>query len=126
MDYNSSDFKILVVDDIDSNILLLKIILEKEGYVVETTNKGAEVYEIAKVSRPDLILLDVMMPDMGGYEVADKLKSDSATDSISIIFITALTGSKNIIKSLFPHTKRHDRYYVFVLFGSKWIQQGSY
>ena len=97
MDYNSSDFKILVVDDIDSNILLLKIILEKEGYVVETTNKVDEVYEIAKVSRPDLILLDVMMPDMGGYEVADKLKSDSATDSISIIFITALTGSKNII-----------------------------
>ncbi len=102
MEYKASDFKILVVDDIPANILLLKIILEKEGYNVDTTDKGNDVYKIALNSKPDLILLDVMMPDMSGYEVADQLKADSQTEDISIIFITALTGSKNIING-FQH-----------------------
>ena len=102
MDYRASDFKILVVDDIAANILLLKIILEKEGYIVESTEKGVDVYNLAINYKPDLILLDVMMPDMSGYDVADLLKSDDKTSDISIIFITALTGSKNIING-FQH-----------------------
>jgi diguanylate cyclase len=83
--------RILVVDDERDNRELLEIILTREGFLVETADSGEEA--LASVARqpPDLILLDVMMPGMNGYEVAAKIKGDLATKNVSVIMVTALS-----------------------------------
>ena len=79
---------ILVVDDIPSNIDILSSIL-KEEYLVKAANNGRKALEIAAASpAPDLILLDVMMPDMDGYEVCRRLKDNPLTRGIPVIFVT--------------------------------------
>ena len=77
---NPENYKILVVDDIATNVLLLKTILGKAGYRIVTATGGREALEKVESESPDLILLDIMMPDMNGYEVIERLKptSDSA------------------------------------------------
>lgn len=102
MNFTPSEFKILIVDDIAANILLLKIILEKEGFQVETAESGAEALEKIERNLPDLILLDVMMPQMDGYEVADAVRSREEWNDTGIIFITALAGSNNVVEG-FKH-----------------------
>jgi len=82
-------FNILVVDD-EVNILeLLKYNLEGEGYKVITSESGYEAVNFAKQLKPDFILLDVMLPDMSGFEVCKILKSDTKTRNIPIIMLTA-------------------------------------
>lgn len=98
MNLTPSEFRILIVDDIPANILLLKIILEKEGFLVETAESGEEAIEKIELQQPDLILLDVMMPGMDGYQVADIVRRKEEWKEIGIIFITALTGSNNIVE----------------------------
>lgn len=93
-----SEYTILVVDDVVSNILLLKILLTNEKFKVITANNGKEALEQATRALPDLILLDVMMPEMNGFEVAEKLKSDPVTQNIPIIFLTALNTTADIVK----------------------------
>lgn len=95
---NRSDYTILVVDDVVSNVLLLKILLTKENFKVLTANNGYTCIEIAQNNHPDLILLDVMMPDINGFETAEKLKSDPATADIPIIFLTALNVPSDLVK----------------------------
>ena len=95
---NRSDYTILVVDDVVSNVLLLKILLTKENFKVLTANNGYTCIEIAQNNHPDLILLDVMMPDINGFETAEKLKSDPATADIPIIFLTALNAPSDLVK----------------------------
>lgn len=102
MNLTPAEFKILIVDDIPANILLLKIILEKEGFLVETAESGKEALERIECNLPDLILLDVMMPGMDGYEVADVIRSRKEWNDTGIIFITALTGSNNVVEG-FKH-----------------------
>lgn len=102
MNLTPAEFKILIVDDIPANILLLKIILEKEGFLVETAESGKEALEKIECNLPDLILLDVMMPGMDGYEVADVIRSRKEWNDTGIIFITALTGSNNVVEG-FKH-----------------------
>ena len=80
---------ILVVDDVPDNISLLSNILSGE-YKVKASNNGKMAITIARKTPPDLILLDVMMPEMDGYEVCQKLKEDPRTKNIPVIFITAL------------------------------------
>ena len=94
---NRSDYTILVVDDVVSNVLLLKILLTKENFKVLTANNGYTCIEIAQNNHPDLILLDVMMPDINGFETAEKLKSDPATADIPIIFLTALNAPSDLV-----------------------------
>ena len=65
---NRSDYKILIVDDVVSNVLLLKILLTNEKFQICTASNGRECVEKTKSERPDLILLDVMMPDLNGFE----------------------------------------------------------
>ena len=85
--------RVLVVDDTPDNILLLSETL-KETYHVQVANNGPRAIQLAqKTPAPDLILLDVMMPEMDGYEVCRILKADPATARIPIIFVTALTSS---------------------------------
>jgi sigma-B regulation protein RsbU (phosphoserine phosphatase) len=92
--------RLLIVDDTPENILLLSETL-KETYQVQVANNGARAIAIAqREPRPDLILLDVMMPEMDGYEVCRLLKADPQTAAIPIIFVTALTSSGDEEKGL--------------------------
>ena len=81
---NRSEYKILIVDDVVSNVLLLKILLSNEKFQVCTANNGTTCIEIAKKEHPDLILLDVMMPDISGFDTAVILKKDEETKEIYI------------------------------------------
>ncbi|HMH86874.1 MAG TPA: response regulator, partial [Gemmatimonadaceae bacterium] len=85
--------RILIVDDKLQNRQLLEIMLAPEGFVLLTAASGEEALAIVAVQPPDLILLDVMMPGMDGYQVAGKIKGDPATKSIAIIMLTALDDS---------------------------------
>ena len=89
---------ILVVDDIAKNIQLIGNILQKENYRVSLANNGRQAIAIATEVRPDLILLDVMMPEMDGFETCSILKSQPETENIPIIFLTAKVDSEDIIK----------------------------
>ena len=92
-----SDYKILIVDDVMSNVLLLKILLTNEKYQVCTANCGNMCIEQAKAEKPDLILLDVMMPDISGFDAAQILKKDPDTAHIPIIFLTALNNPSDLV-----------------------------
>ncbi|HYP16411.1 MAG TPA: response regulator, partial [Opitutus sp.] len=91
---------ILVVDDQPINVQLLKRKLEREGINVAAAYNGLEALELVKKEKPDLILLDVMMPDMDGIEVCQRLQADEQTRSIPIIFITARTSKEGKIEGL--------------------------
>jgi CheY-like chemotaxis protein len=91
---------ILVVDDQPINVQLLKRKLEREGIEVTAAYSGAEALEIVKMIKPDLILLDVMMPDMDGIEVCERIQNDEATRSIPIIFVTARTSKEGKLEGL--------------------------
>ena len=93
-----SKYTILIVDDVISNVLLLKVLLGKEKYNILTASGGREAIEITVNQQPDLILLDVMMPEMTGFEVAAHLKNNSKTANIPIIFLTALNSTEDIVK----------------------------
>ena len=95
---NRSDYKILIVDDVVSNVLLLKILLTNEKFQVCTANCGNACIEQAKKEHPDLILLDVMMPDISGFDTAVILKKDPETKDIPIIFLTALNTPADLVK----------------------------
>jgi two-component system sensor histidine kinase/response regulator len=94
---NRSDYKILIVDDVVSNVLLLKILLTNEKFQVCTANCGNMCIEQAKAEKPDLILLDVMMPDINGFDTAVILKKDPDTKDIPIIFLTALNNPSDLV-----------------------------
>jgi two-component system sensor histidine kinase/response regulator len=92
--------KILVVDDQPINVQLLKRKLEREGMIVATSYSGREALDLVKADRPDLILLDVMMPEMDGIEVCQRLQADKETKAIPVIFITARTSKEGKIEGL--------------------------
>ena len=97
MQINPAEFKLLVVDDVQTNVLLLKALLGKEGYGILVANNGQEALEVIRNENPDLILLDVMMPGMDGFEVAERLKSEEFRCEIPIIFLTALDDIQSIV-----------------------------
>ena len=81
---------ILVVDDMHANLHLLTNILTQAGYTVRPVPDGKLALASIKVALPDLILLDIMMPGMSGYEICERLKHDETTHDIPVIFISAL------------------------------------
>lgn len=91
---------ILVVDDVYSNREILVEILESEGYKVNSVGNGHFALISAENEKPDLILLDIMMPDMDGYEVCLRLKGNPKTKNIPVIFISALDNTSDIVKAL--------------------------
>ena len=94
---NRSEYKVLIVDDVVSNVLLLKILLTNEKFQVCTANNGTTCIEVTKKEHPDLILLDVMMPDISGFDTAVILKKDDETKDIPIIFLTALNTPQDLV-----------------------------
>jgi CheY-like chemotaxis protein len=85
--------RILVVDDHEDTLSMMRDLLDGEGYAVHTAMNGAEAHAAAQTLKPDLILLDVMLPDHDGIEVATWLCEDPGLGSIPIILMTALTAS---------------------------------
>ena len=94
---NRSDYRILVVDDVMSNVLLLKILLTNEKFQVLTANNGTSCLQVCREQHPDLVLLDVMMPDISGFDTAVELKKNPETADIPIIFLTALNSPSDLV-----------------------------
>jgi CheY-like chemotaxis protein len=84
--------RVLVVDDQPDNREVLRIVLECEGFLIVSAGSGPEALASVAEQPPDLILLDIMMPDMDGYQVAAKIKGNPATKNIPILMVTALGG----------------------------------
>ncbi|HBE17506.1 MAG TPA: histidine kinase [Cyanobacteria bacterium UBA11149] len=90
---------ILAVDDTSANLKLLAGILSRQGYQVQVASSGPLALQSVKSTAPDLILLDIMMPDMDGYEVCSQLKASVRTKDIPIIFISALNSAIDKVKA---------------------------
>jgi PleD family two-component response regulator len=90
---------ILVVDDTRENLRLLVRLLVERGYKVRPASNGRMAISAAQIAPPDLILLDIMMPDLNGYQVCEQLKAEVATRHIPIIFISALHEAAEIARA---------------------------
>ena len=95
-----SPAKILVVDDTPKNVKLLADLLTVKGYTVVTAASGAEALRQVEAEKPDLVLLDVVMPEMSGYEVCRKIRENPATQILPVVMVTALDPSEERIKGL--------------------------
>lgn len=94
-----SKIKILIVDDNAENVRLVDKILTKHQYQTGLAYSGPEAIELLKQDSYDLILLDIMMPELSGYETCEKIKAGNHNNNIPIIFLTALNESKDITKA---------------------------
>lgn len=90
--------KILTCDDEKHIVRLIQVNLERQGYEVITAFNGLECLEKVKEDRPDLIVLDVMMPEMTGFEVLEKLKKDPETENIPVIMLTARAQDSDVLR----------------------------
>lgn len=90
---------ILIVDDIPANLILLKKCIESEGYSVRSATSGNMALKSTIAKHPDLILLDIKMPNMNGFEVCSRLKADKNTKDIPIIFISALDDTSDKVNA---------------------------
>ncbi|MFZ4555535.1 MAG: hybrid sensor histidine kinase/response regulator [Pseudanabaena sp.] len=95
----ANNASILIVDDTIYNIQLLSLMLNKHGYQVEKATSGTEALENAKRLLPDIILLDIRMPDIDGYEVCKRLKADPETKNIPIIFISSIEETTDKVEA---------------------------
>lgn len=98
MDSSKTTFNILIVDDVPENIKVLGNILQRDGYAIFIAIGGRQAIDMSLKNEFDLILLDIMMPDMDGYQVCRRLKSESRTSDIPVIFITAKTEHQDIVR----------------------------
>ena len=96
---SASDSFILVVDDVGKNIQVVGGILSKAGYEIMPANSGMQALERVKSKLPDLILMDLMMPDMDGLEACRRLKSDPATACVPVIFLTASNQMEHLVEA---------------------------
>jgi len=90
--------KILTCDDEKHIVRLIQVNLERQGYEVITAYNGVECLEKVQEDRPDLIVLDVMMPEMSGFEVLEKLKSNPDTETIPVIMLTARAQDVDVLR----------------------------
>jgi len=90
---------LLIVDDNPSNLNVLRALLEQKGYKIAATTSGRAALKAVAATEPTLILLDIMMPDMDGFEVCRRLKADTTTARMPIIFITARDDTESIVKA---------------------------
>lgn len=95
-----SQYKLLVVDDIPLNILLVKKMLSLHKFQIDTAADGIQALEKIQANKPDLILLDLMMPRMDGFEVLQHLKSDPQMSDIKVIILSALNSEADIMRGM--------------------------
>ncbi len=95
---NPKNARILLVDDNPRNIQVLGTILKHEGYQIIIAQNGCQAIKAVKKAPPDLILLDIMMPQMDGFETCKKLKQNAISKEIPIIFLTAKADTEDIVK----------------------------
>lgn len=93
-----SDFLVLIVDDTEANVILLSHVLKAEGFNIMVAFNGADTLEILEARKPDLILLDVMMPEMSGYEVCSRINEIDDLKHIPVIFLSALSETSNKVE----------------------------
>src|SRR5512135_2021681 len=93
----SKSARILVVDDDPEIVMMLSTRLSKRGYKVSTAEDGNKAIELAKREKPDIVLLDVMMPGKSGWEVARALKHDPVTQHVKIVMVSAIGEKTNEI-----------------------------
>ena len=89
---------VLIVDDNPNNVKVIAVILRQLNYKLVIATSGKSAIELVEKTRPDLILLDIMMPEMDGYETCEIIKSDPKNKNLPIIFLTALNEKENIVK----------------------------
>ena len=92
--------KILVVDDEDDILQFLELVLREKGYEVVTAASGQEALTRAQIEKPDLVLLDIMMPQMDGWEVLKLLRVDEGTSDIPVAMLSARTEAKDRVQGL--------------------------
>lgn len=92
--------KILVVDDEDDILHFLELVLREKGYDVVTAGSGHEALTRAQLARPDLVLLDIMMPQMDGWEVLKLLRVDDTTAHVPVAMLSARTEAKDRVQGL--------------------------
>jgi len=88
--------RLLIVDDEENITQILKLNLEEEGYEVHVENQGSSCVAVARQFKPDLVLLDIVMLDMEGSEVANRLRADAQTKEIPIVFLTATAKNDEV------------------------------
>jgi DNA-binding response OmpR family regulator len=90
--------RILAVDDEPNIVRLIEVNLTRHGYTVDTANNGVQALEKIRAVRPDLIVSDVMMPEMDGFELLSTIRRDPALESLPVIMLTAKTQDKNVME----------------------------
>ncbi len=92
--------KVLVIDDENDILLIIKSALHEEGYDVTTANNGYDGLALAEDASPDLIILDIMMPEMDGFEVLQQLKENEKTAQIPVVILTGMSSKDKIREAL--------------------------
>jgi putative two-component system response regulator len=92
--------KVLVVDDVSANVELLKTLLTREGYTVITASDGQQALDILEQEHPDLVLMDVLMPKLSGFQVCDLIKQNKATRLTPVVLVTALSDTGDRIRAI--------------------------
>ena len=97
-DHDFSKYNVLAVDDIPVNLLLVQKMLSCFNFSIRTASGGQQALDAVAAEKPDLILLDLMMPGIDGFEVIRRLRADPATADIRIVILSALNSNEDIVK----------------------------
>ena len=97
-DHDYSKYNVLAVDDIPLNLLLVQKMLAKFNFKMRTATNGQMALDSVAAEKPDLILLDLMMPGIDGFEVIRRLRADPATADIQIVILSALNSNEDVVK----------------------------
>lgn len=110
-----SEKKILVVDDDPIILMSLEFLMKKNGYTVMVARNGTEAMELLKAHQPDLVILDIMMPDVDGYAIGKFIKSDPVLQHIHIVYLSAKTSEANKARGIEIGASR----YIFKPFSTR-------
>ena len=97
-DVDLSNHTVLAVDDIPMNLLLISKILSRLNITIKTAANGKEALEFIAQEKPSLVLLDLMMPEIDGYEVLRRLRNDPETKDLRVVILSALNSNEDIVK----------------------------
>ena len=97
-EHDYSKYNVLAVDDIPLNLLLVQKMLTRFNFRIRTASGGQQALDAVAAEKPDLILLDLMMPGIDGFEVIRRLRADPATADIRIVILSALNSNEDVVK----------------------------